>query len=259
MSQQQNDLESSNLIQKDISEIDQQDNNEIEEQDNVEIDQQESNEISQQENIDIDQQDNNEIGRQNYRPIARPPQNYRKLILDNSLSNMSVHDEFDSNVNVQVAIDDKNVGHIKEPESYFKLKNNPYENEWRKAMREEIDSLENNGTWKLITKDEVPSDRRLIKSKWVFKIKQGPDGELDRFKARLVAKGFTQVEGIDYDEIFSPVLRHGTIKLLLSLAAINDWDIKQMDVVTAFLNPKLEKLKYFYLNPNTPPLFFSFF
>ena len=178
-----------------------------------------------------------------HKPIARFP----KELLNHSQGNDIIEiDQVDNNgsdsVNIQIAQDKiVNLNKVKEPENYYKVKNDPYEKEWRIAMNDEISSLERNGTWKLISKEEIPKDRRLIKCKWVYKIKQGPDGDLDKFKARLCAKGFTQIEGVDYDEVFSPVLRHGTIRLLLSLAAINDWDVKQMDVITAFLNPKLDE------------------
>ena len=64
-----------------------------------------------------------------------------------------------------------NLNKVKEPENYYKVKNDPYEKEWRIAMNDEISSLEWNGTWKLISKEEIPKDRRLIKCKWVYKIK----------------------------------------------------------------------------------------
>src|SRR5712672_3134262 len=78
-----------------------------------------------------------------------------------------------------------------------------------------------------------------IKSKWVFKLKA--DG---RYRTRLVAKGFTQIPGIDYDETFSPVAHFELLWLLLVLAALEDWEIQQMDIKSAFLNGVLDEEIY---------------
>jgi hypothetical protein len=108
--------------------------------------------------------------------------------------------------------------------------------EWAEACQYEMDALSKNDTWELV---DLPHGRKAIKSKWVFKLKV--DG---RFRARLVAKGFTQIPGIDYDETFSPVARFESLRLLLALAALENWEIHQMDVKSAFLNGVLNEEIY---------------
>jgi hypothetical protein len=97
--------------------------------------------------------------------------------------------------------------------------------------------LEKNQTWELVP---LPKNKRVVGSKWVFKRKEGiPGVEAPRYKARLVAKGFTQVEGIDYNEIFSPVVKHCSIRVLMAIVNMYDLELEQMDVKTAFLHGEL--------------------
>jgi Reverse transcriptase (RNA-dependent DNA polymerase) len=111
-----------------------------------------------------------------------------------------------------------------------------YSDDWRATCQYEIDALAKNSTWTLV---DLPTGRKAIKSKWVFKCKA--DGH---FRAHLVAKGFTQVHGIDYDETFSPVARFESLRLLLVLTMLEDWEIHQMDVKSAFLNGLLDEEIY---------------
>jgi hypothetical protein len=90
---------------------------------------------------------------------------------------------------------------------------------WIDAMKSEIDSIERNGTWRLI---ELPEDKKEIGVKWVFRTKFNPDGLIFKHKARLVVKGFAQVAGVNYGDTFAPVARHDTIRLLLALAGQNE-------------------------------------
>ncbi|XLT27854.1 hypothetical protein HN873_059146, partial [Arachis hypogaea] len=115
------------------------------------------------------------------------------------------------------------------------------DNNWKKAMDEEIHAIEKNDTWELT---DLPADKKPIGVKWVYKTKYKPSGEVDRFKARLVAKGYKQKTGIDYFEVFAPVARLDTICMIISLSAQNKWKIHQMDVKSAFLNGTLEEEVY---------------
>ena len=106
-------------------------------------------------------------------------------------------------------------------------------------MVEEMESLSKNKTWVLVDK---PRNKKIIGCKWVYKRKPGIVGvEPPRFKARLVAKGFSQVEGIDYHEVFSPVVKHTSIRVILSITAIKDLELEQLDVKTTFLHGMLEE------------------
>lgn len=115
------------------------------------------------------------------------------------------------------------------------------ETHWLKAMDEEIHAIEKNGTWELT---DLPPRKKPIGVKWVYKTKYKSNGEVDRFKARLVAKGYKQKPGIDYFEVFAPVSRLDTVRMIISIAAQNNWKLHQMDVKSAFLNGFLEEEIY---------------
>ncbi|KAM2202178.1 hypothetical protein ACFX1X_001031 [Malus domestica] len=100
-------------------------------------------------------------------------------------------------------------------------------------MDQEIQSIEKNDTWELV---KLPPGGKTIGVKWVFKTKLKENGEVDKYKARLVAKGYCQQYGIDYAEVFAPVARLDTIRVVISLAAQKNWGIYQLDVKSAFLH-----------------------
>jgi hypothetical protein len=127
------------------------------------------------------------------------------------------------------------------PTSIIEAYASPDADDWKEAVRSEMDSILSNGTWEL---SELPFGCKPIGCKWVFKKKLRPDGTIDKYKARLVAKGYTQKEGEDFFDTYSPVARMTTIRVLLSLAASYGLIVHQMDVKTTFLNGELDKEIY---------------
>jgi hypothetical protein len=117
------------------------------------------------------------------------------------------------------------------PTSIIEAYVSPDADDWKEAVRSEMDSILSNGTWEL---SELPFGCKLIGCKWVFKKKFRPDGTIEKYKAQLVAKGYTQKEGEDFFDTYSTVAR--MIRILLSLAASYGLIVRQMDVKTTFLN-----------------------
>ncbi|GKB16092.1 zinc finger, CCHC-type containing protein [Tanacetum coccineum] len=113
--------------------------------------------------------------------------------------------------------------------------------EWVKAMDSELASIERNNTWKLV---DLPKNRKPIGLKWVYKVKRDPNGKIVKHKARIVAKGYVQKHGIDYEDVFAPVARIETVRLILALAGSYGWWVHHLDVKSAFLNGDLEEEVY---------------
>jgi hypothetical protein len=113
-------------------------------------------------------------------------------------------------------------------------------------MMEEMEALDKNNTWVITT---LPANKRIVGCKWVFTIKQTPEGRVERYKARLVAKGYSQTYGVDYDETFAPVAKMNTIRALISIASNNGWNLFQMDVKNAFLHGDLQEEVYMEIPP----------
>nr|GEW89601.1 zinc finger, CCHC-type [Tanacetum cinerariifolium] len=113
--------------------------------------------------------------------------------------------------------------------------------QWMKAMRAEIDSIEKNRTWTLT---RLPPNQKVIALKWVYKLKRDASGMVTKHKARLVAKGCVQQKGVDFEDAFASVARMESIRLILALAAKENWIVHHLDVKSAFLNGELKEEVY---------------
>ena len=120
-------------------------------------------------------------------------------------------------------------------------------------MKSEMGSMYENKVWTLV---DLLDDWQVIENKWILKKKTDADGNVTVYKARLVAKGFRQVQGVDYDETFSPVVMLKFVRIMLAIAAFYDYGIWQMDVKTAFLNGFIKEELYMmqpggFVNPKS--------
>ena len=136
---------------------------------------------------------------------------------------------------------DFDIGPVSDPMTYKDAVTYPRSSMWINVMQDEIASMDHNGVWELV---ELPIGCKPIGCKWVYKTKKDSQGRIERFKARLVAKGFTQKEGIDYTETFSPVSSKDSFRIIMALTAHFDLELHHMDVKTTFLNGDLFETVY---------------
>lgn len=126
-----------------------------------------------------------------------------------------------------------------EPRYYKEAMRSQNKTKWMKAMDNDMKSLHDNHTWELI---EKPVGARLVSFKWIFKVKKGIEGVMSkRFKERLVARGFTRKEGFDFNNVFSPVVKHISIRNLLPMVEKFDLELEQMNVKTSLLYGDLDE------------------
>ena len=128
------------------------------------------------------------------------------------------------------------------PKNYKEALNDPLNKaNWAQAVSEELTKLQALGTWEWA---KLLAGKRTVGSKWVFTVKYTPTGLLDRYKARLVAQGFSQVPGDDFLETFSPTIRAESLRILLAIGALEDLEMRQIDVVSAYPRSKLHAKVY---------------
>jgi hypothetical protein len=173
------------------------------------------------------------------------PQRFRSLneiYQDSQIVDLSSDSEEENNAEAEEQVNAVEVAALlsvmEEPTSFREAVDDP---NWVLAMESEMQSICKNGTWELAT---LPPGQKAIGLKWIFKLKKNANGEVVKHKARLVAKGYVQQEGVDFDEVFAPVARLDTIRLILALAANRGWQVHHLDVKTAFLNGELEENVY---------------
>ncbi|KAJ9530444.1 hypothetical protein QJQ45_012421 [Haematococcus lacustris] len=125
-----------------------------------------------------------------------------------------------------------------DPQSYQEAMARPDADDWLRAMNKEMACQAANQTWELVQREGW---MRVLPGRWVLKIKRVADGNIGKYKARFVIKGFRQVEGVDFDDSYAPVVLHSTQRIVLSVAAARGWELQQLDVETAFLNAPVDE------------------
>lgn len=130
---------------------------------------------------------------------------------------------------------------LNDPITYKEAMHSPLKKEWLKAMDREVASIEETGTW---VEEDAPTGSNIVGCKWVYKTKRDASGNVLKYKARIVATGYSQIQGIDYDETSSPVARLTSLRVMLTLVAVNGMVLHQMDADTAFLNGTLDEVIY---------------
>ncbi|GKD41289.1 retrotransposon protein, putative, ty1-copia subclass, partial [Tanacetum coccineum] len=185
-----------------------------------------------------DQEDGDDEDAGDQETNQKPNLTYYQLVRDREPRTRMKPLRFRDESNAFVAVEEEDTH---EPLTYQEAVACEDNSKWKVAMKEEMDSLRKNKTWELV---DHPAGQ-LVSCKWLFKIKEGIEGvQNPRYKARLVAHEFTQKAGIDYNELFSPVVRHTSIRVILALTACKDYELEQLDVKMAFLHGNLEEVIY---------------
>lgn len=145
--------------------------------------------------------------------------------------------------------DSRSYATYKEPQSYQHSKSYPDAQEWEDATQRELQSFVELGVIKPCDKEDIPSDKYVVDSRMVYKLKLNKDGSIDKYKARLVCRGFTQVYGENYEETFAPVSQLVTVRVVIALCLHFRMTPRHLDVKTAFLNSTLTHEVYVKLPP----------
>jgi hypothetical protein len=195
------------------------------------------------------------IDRLGWNPISAVDDDTFDAILAQHASACAEHSEHAARLQRRVAVanaaafDAVTPADVPEPDTFDQAVTSAQRNEWRRAMDAELASQREHKTWNVVSRSAVPSSKRVLQSRWVFKLKRDANGNVARYKARVVVKGCAQRPGVDYEETFAPVMSQRTLRVLLSLAAARDLEAKQVDVETAFLHAAVEEEIYMELPP----------
>jgi len=112
---------------------------------------------------------------------------------------------------------------------------------WKNAMIEELNTINRNNTWELT---KLPASKKANDVKWIFKLKLKPNSEVEKHKARLVARGFMQKHGLYYFEVYAPVARLETMRLIIAITCGRNGPMYHLDVKSSFLNDALDEVVY---------------
>jgi len=134
-----------------------------------------------------------------------------------------------------------NISVVSEPKTFSQAVT---DRQWCEAMKQEIFALEHNQTWSLVS---LPSEKKPVGSRWIYKLKYKWDGSIECYKARLVAQRYTQIKGLDYTETFAPIAKLTIVRCLLVVVAAKNWELHQLDVNNAFLHGELHEEVYRFL------------
>ena len=129
----------------------------------------------------------------------------------------------------------------REPECFEEAMENADKQQWLHAMEDEMKSLYDNQIFELV---KLPKGKRVLKNRWIYRLKQEESFSTPRYTTRLVVKGFSQKNGVDFEEIFLSVVKMSSIQTMLGVAVSLDLEIEQMDVKTAFLHGDLNEEIY---------------
>jgi hypothetical protein len=176
----------------------------------------------------------------NSTPVAPKRKSYYRRCHSDSESNLCCTDSFYSN-RWYHCTSHSFASSSEVPKSFEDISNFDDKELWHECSAAEIQSLREAETWDLVP---LPNGRSPIKCKWVFRLKRKADGSIDKYKARLCACGYSQVEGVDYNDVYAPVVRLQSLRMMLSICAGRNMHLHQMDVKTAFLNGKLKEEIY---------------
>lgn len=144
------------------------------------------------------------------------------------------------------------LGDVAIPGSYKEALNSRHSVYWRAAIDAEIKGLLERGTWRAIPKTSMPADANLMHCHPVFTVKRNADGTIDKFKCRIVANGNTQQHGVDFDRVFSTVVKMATIRVVLAVAAARNYDLSSVDIRQAYLQGDLDSVLYMRMPPGLP-------
>ena len=144
------------------------------------------------------------------------------------------------------------LGDVPIPRSYRQAMASPHASYWQEAMHKEIAGLVKQQTWKEVPYNSLPKHANIMHSHWIFTVKRRQTGEIEKWKARCVADGNSQLKGVDYQDVFSTVVKMSTVRIVLSIAAARDYNLASVDVCQAFLQAEVTDDLYMRVPPGMP-------